>query len=54
MSGEEEQVELSSESDPEDIDLDIISDIRVDPNDLEQLDQLISTTKNKLCTCFAI
>ena len=42
-------MELSSESDPEDIDLDIISDIRVDANDLEQLDQLISTTKNKLC-----
>lgn len=48
---EDEQIELSSESEPEDIDLDIISDIRVDADDLNQLDQLMATTKNKLCMC---
>lgn len=30
MSAEDEQVELSSESDPEDLDLDQLNDIRVD------------------------
>lgn len=46
---EEGQVELSSESDPEDLDLDLINDIRVDENDLVELDKLISTTKNQFC-----
>ena len=30
MNAEDEQVELSSESDPEDLDLDQLNDIRVD------------------------
>lgn len=34
MSALDEQVELSSESDPEDIDLDLLQDIKVDSNDL--------------------
>jgi hypothetical protein len=42
---EGEQVELSSESDPEDIDLDLLNDIKVDQNDLDEIDRLISTTK---------
>jgi hypothetical protein len=45
---EEEQIELSSESDPEDIDLDLLLDIRVDENDLAEIDRLIATTKNQL------
>lgn len=49
MSGaEEEQIELSSESDPEDIDLDLIHDIKVDENDLVEIDRLIATTKHQL------
>lgn len=39
------QVELSSESDPEDFDIDDINDIRVDPSDLDELNQLFATTK---------
>lgn len=51
MSGlEDEQVELSSESDPEDLDLDLLNEIRVDANDIDELDRLISTTKNQFCT----
>lgn len=46
--GEEEQIELSSESDPEDIDLDLIHEIKVDENDLIEIDRLIATTKNQL------
>jgi hypothetical protein len=42
-------VELSSESDPEDIDLDQINDIHVSENDIDELDRLISTTKNQYC-----
>jgi hypothetical protein len=38
-------VELSSESDPEEIDLDEINEIKVDPSDLDELDQLFATTK---------
>ena len=29
-----EQIEISSESDPEDIDLDLLNEIKVDQNDL--------------------
>lgn len=47
---EGEQVELSSESDPEDLDLDLLNEIRVDQNDLNEIDQLIATTKHKYCT----
>lgn len=47
---EDEQVELSSESDPEDLDLDLLNEIRVDANDIDELDRLISTTKNQFCT----
>lgn len=51
MNAEDEQVELSSESDPEDLDLDQLNDIRVDENDLAEIDRLISTTKQGLGRC---
>jgi hypothetical protein len=55
MSGlDDEQVELSSESDPEDLDLDLLNDIRVEANDIDELDRLISTTKNQFCISISI
>lgn len=47
-------MELSSESDPEDLDLDLLNEIRVDANDIDELDRLISTTKNQFCTSIAM
>ena len=44
-----EQIEFSSGSDPEDIDLEDINEIRVDAADLDELDQLFATTKQDLC-----
>ena len=41
---------MSSESEPEEIDLDDLNDIRVDPADLDELDQLFATTKQDLRT----
>lgn len=40
-----QRIELSSDSDPEDIDLDELNDIQVDASDLDELDQLFATTK---------
>jgi hypothetical protein len=44
---EEEQVEMSSESDPEDLDLDLINDIHVHEQDIDELAKLIATTKHR-------
>lgn len=35
MSIEDEQVEISSESEPEDIDLDLLNDIKAEANDID-------------------
>ena len=43
---------MSSESDPEDLDFDEINDIKVDSNDINELDRLVSTTKKHFCTSF--
>ena len=45
---------MSSDSDAEELDLDDINDIRVDPADLDELDQLFATTKQDLSTFFNI
>lgn len=45
-----QRIELSSDSDPEDIDLDELNDIQVDASDLDELDQLFATTKKEACT----
>ncbi len=45
---------MSSESDPEDLDLDLLNEIKVEANDIDELDRLISTTKNQFCTLISI
>ncbi len=45
---------MSSESDPEDLDLDLLNEIKVEANDIDELDKLISTTKNQFCILISI
>ena len=45
---------MSSESDPEDLDLDLLNEIKVEANDIDELDRLISTTKNQFCILISI
>lgn len=50
----DEVVEMSSDSEPEDFDLDELNEIKVDATDLDELDQLIMTTKQDLSTILSI
>jgi hypothetical protein len=40
-----EDIEFSSDSAPEDIDIDDLNEIKVDPSDLDELNTLFATTK---------
>ena len=48
----DEVVEMSSDSEADDFDLDEINEIKVDATDLDELDQLIMTTKHDLSIKF--